>query len=153
MNTHIVRVNEKIERIALIYNLTVDEIIKINHHIQDWDHLIPGTKIRLPEIPEIVQTELDNTEPFIEEYYPKIDIESLQTKIKQESVVNASQSMDNVTMDKIEEKVSTLEETTEAPKKPKPKVIYPTYPPYYMNGYYPPYYPNGYYRSTRKKKK
>ena len=61
--------------------------------------------------------------------------------------------MDNVTMDKIEEKVSTLEETTEAPKKPKPKVIYPTYPPYYMYGYYPPYYPNGYYRSTRKKKK
>ncbi|MCM1259776.1 MAG: LysM peptidoglycan-binding domain-containing protein [Prevotella sp.] len=153
MNTHIVRVNEKIERIALIYNLTIDEIIKINHHIQDWEHLIPGTKIRLPEIPEIVQTELDNTEPFIEEYYPKIDIESLQTKIKQESFVNVSQKTESATMDKKEEKTSPLEEVEEMPKKAKPKVIYPAYPPYYMNGYYPPYYPNGYYRSTRKKKK
>lgn len=153
MNTHIVRVNEKIERIALIYNLTVDEIIKINHHIQDWDHLIPGTKIRLPEIPEIVQTELDNTEPFIEEYYPKIDIESLQTKIKQESFENVSQNTESVSIDKKEEKTLTPEEIEEMPKKPKPKIIYPTYPPYYMNGYYPPYYPNGYYRSTRKKKK
>ena len=73
MNTHIVRVNEKIERIASIYNLSTEEIIKINHHIKDWNNLIPGTKLRLPEIPEIVQTELDNTEPFIEEYYPKLE--------------------------------------------------------------------------------
>ena len=29
MNTHIVRVNEKIERIASIYNLSTEEIIKI----------------------------------------------------------------------------------------------------------------------------
>ena len=66
-------VHEKIEKIASIYNLSTEEIIKINHHIKDWNNLIPGTKLRLPEIPEIVQTELDNTEPFIEEYYPKLE--------------------------------------------------------------------------------
>ena len=50
MNTHIVRVNEKIEKIASLYHLNIEEIIKMNKHIQDWDHLIPGTKIRLPNL-------------------------------------------------------------------------------------------------------
>ena len=46
LNSHIVRVNEKIERIANLYNLTVDEIKKINTHIRDWNNLLPGTKLR-----------------------------------------------------------------------------------------------------------
>ena len=50
MNTHIVRVNEKIEKIASIYNLSTEEIIKINHHIKDWNNLIPGTKLRFQKL-------------------------------------------------------------------------------------------------------
>ena len=93
MNTHIVRVNEKIEKIASLYHLNIEEIIKMNKHIQDWDHLIPGTKIRLPEISEMVQIELDNTEPFIEEYYPKIDVDTIKDNV-QEKEITVENSVD-----------------------------------------------------------
>ncbi len=152
MNTHIVRVDEKIEKIASIYNLTTDEIIKINHHIRDWDHLIPGTKLRLPEIPEIIQTELDNTEPFIEEYYPKIELnEYLQTHNEQEILSNVNQPLEQNLDDNASAKMPNNDATINKPKK------YPTYNPYYYNnmsnpyyGYHPNYYYN-YYQRLRKK--
>ena len=52
---------------------TVDEIKKINTHIRDWNNLLPGTKLRLPEISDMLNDEIDNVEPFIEEYYPRIE--------------------------------------------------------------------------------
>ena len=42
--------DEKIEKIALNYQLEVEEIKNVNKYIRDWDHLIPGTKLKLPEI-------------------------------------------------------------------------------------------------------
>ena len=72
MTFHIVRMDEKIERIALNYQLDIDEIKAHNKYIKDWDHLIPGTKLKLPEISIALNEELDNYEPFIEEYYPKL---------------------------------------------------------------------------------
>ena len=143
MNTHIVRVNEKIEKIASLYHLNIEEIIKMNKHIQDWDHLIPGTKIRLPEISEMVQIELDNTEPFIEEYYPKIDVDTIKDNVQEKEIT-------------VEEKLSTLYQLQT--KKPtinhstKPQHSY-LYPPYYPGGYYNPYYPYNYYRKSNRKRK
>jgi LysM repeat protein len=78
MNYHIVRTDEKISDIAQIYNLSVNEIESINAHIRSWDKLIPGTKLRLPAIPEQVRLEVDDTEPFIEDYYPKISVDQLK---------------------------------------------------------------------------
>ena len=72
MTFHIVRMDEKIEKIALSYQLDIDEIKANNKYIKDWNHLIPGTKLRLPEISNVLNDELDNYEPFIEEYYPKL---------------------------------------------------------------------------------
>lgn len=72
MNYHIVRTNEKIEDIAVIYNLDIDEIKQTNKHIRIWENLTPGLKIRLPEISESLALELDDIEPFIEDYYPKL---------------------------------------------------------------------------------
>ena len=74
MTFHIVRMNEKIDKIALNYQLDVDEIKAVNSYIKDWNHLIPGTKLRLPEISNMLNEEIDNYEPFIEEYYPKLSI-------------------------------------------------------------------------------
>ena len=71
MNYHIVRMNETIDKIALTYNLTVDEIKDINKHIRNWNNLTPGLKLNLPPIPEIVKDDLNDIEPFIEEYYPR----------------------------------------------------------------------------------
>lgn len=153
MNSHIVRVNEKIEKIALLYNLTVDEIIDCNQHIQDWSHLVPGTKLRLPEIPEIVRTELDNTEPFIEEYYPKIDVQTILEKNQKEQMHETNSLNINVVDKSTDEQMHEVvdiqpEEQSKNTKSTKPKNHY-TYPysPYY--GYYYPYYGNhGYYTNT-----
>lgn len=144
MNVHIVRVNEKIERIANIYNLTKEEIIKINHHIRDWDNLIPGTKLRLPEIPENVELELDNTEPFIEEYYPKIDINEINVKKEYVEIIPS-----------VEEQTEPVNTNVNKPIKKNNK------PPYYGNpygyygyyGYYQGYNPYGYYRKSKPKNK
>ncbi len=141
MNTHIVRVNEKIERIANIYNLTEDEIKKINTHILDWSHLVPGTKLRLPEIPEIVQTELDNTEPFIEEYYPKISSEELN---------KINESPYNVKEELVESPILHKQQNvTSSINKQKSHYYNPYYPSY---GYYNSEYYNKYIRGKNKKK-
>lgn len=139
MNYHIVRVNEKLEKIASIYNLMPNEIIDINHHIKDWNNLVPGTKLRLPEIPSIVEEELDNTEPFIEEYYPKI-----------EPTEFVKQTIDNTTLkEEIEDVPIESKKSSEVVKK------YPQYNPYMTPYPYYGYYYNPYYRNrklTRKKK-
>ena len=75
MRYHIVRTTDTIDRIASIYNMTIQEIKNSNEHISDWRKLIPGTKIRLPAIPDHVRDELEDTEPFIEDYYPKLKIQ------------------------------------------------------------------------------
>lgn len=74
MNYHIVRTNEKLENIASLYNYTVNEIKDLNRHITSWNNLIPGTRIKLPPIPDSIVEELNDTEPFIEDYYPRIDV-------------------------------------------------------------------------------
>lgn len=143
MNYHIVRVNEKIEKIASIYSLNISEIIDINHHIKDWSSLVPGTKLRLPEIPEIVEEELNNTEPFIEEYYPKIDPVSF---IKKEEIIQKENYIPDTSL--IVEQKEIKKEENQSTKKP---TYNPYYNPYYYYGYYPNYYNQ--YRSKKRKKK
>ncbi len=73
MIIHIIRPNETIYDVSKRYNLTVDEIKNANAHFRSWENLAPGAKIKLPEISEAVSEELDFIEPFIEDYYPKIE--------------------------------------------------------------------------------
>ena len=74
---HIIKPGDTIELIAKKYRLTIDEIISINPHFRSWEHLAPGAKLRLPEVSEVVKEELDSIEPFIEDYYPKINIDEI----------------------------------------------------------------------------
>lgn len=75
MIVHIVRPNETIEKISRQYNLSIDEIKSANAHFRSWEHLAPGAKIKLPEIPEHISDEIDLIEPFIEDYYPELTTE------------------------------------------------------------------------------
>jgi len=86
MNFHIVRTNETIEDIALLYNVDIEEIKESNKHIRIWDNLSPGLKIRLPEISESLATEIDDVEPFIEDYYPKLSPLYKEEKIEDEVI-------------------------------------------------------------------
>lgn len=72
MKFHIVRNKETLEDILFIYNLTKDELIEQNKHIRVWDKLIPGTKLKIPPIPDAVDLEVSDIEPFVEDYYPSL---------------------------------------------------------------------------------
>ena len=137
MTFHIVRMDEKIEKIALSYQLDIDEIKSYNKYIKDWNHLIPGTKLRLPEISNVLNEELDNYEPFIEEYYPKLS----------NNYNNFVQKDENVEMVYNEVKLNSTNEIINEPNKvitqslvlPKNNAYYP-YQNFYFNYPYNPYY-------------
>lgn len=145
MDYHVVRMNEKIDQIALTYNLSIDEIKSNNQHIRDWEHLIAGTRINLPPIPNALSDEINDVEPFIEEYYPKImsDFDNNES-LKQDVVENEQIEKNN------DEKV--VKSTTEKPKLSGYHHHYKQTP--FYNGYYPlypPYYP--YYTSYGRRKR
>lgn len=135
MNYHIVRTNETIEKIALLYNLSVTEIKSINQHITAWHNLIPGTKLRLPEIPENVSLELSDVEPFIEDYYPKITKEPPVNPEEPKEVPRTPDEAETIPVSA----ESQGDQAAEPPKQNGP--IYQPY--YYPYGYYP--YPYAYY--------
>ncbi|HHU55183.1 MAG TPA: LysM peptidoglycan-binding domain-containing protein [Acholeplasmataceae bacterium] len=76
MKFHIVRNGETLSQIAFAYNLEEEELKKENKHIRYWDKLIPGTKLKIPVIPEAVDQDVEAMEPFIENYYPKLNLGS-----------------------------------------------------------------------------
>lgn len=135
MTFHIVRMDEKIEKIALNYQLDIDEIKEYNKYIKDWNHLIPGTKLRLPEISNVLNEELDNYEPFIEEYYPKLsnnysNYSSVDNDVEMVSTVAENNDT------KQDKNVKQVEQTLVLPKS---NTYYP-YQNYYFNYPYNPYY-------------
>ena len=101
MNFHIVRTNETIEDIALLYNVDIEEIKENNKHIRIWDNLSPGLKIRLPEISESLATEIDDVEPFIEDYYPKLSPLYKEEKIGEEVIPVAVEKKEQSEKDNI----------------------------------------------------
>lgn len=144
MTFHIVRMDEKIEKIALNYQLDIEEIKSYNKYIKDWNHLIPGTKLRLPEISNTLNEELDNYEPFIEEYYPKLS----------NNYSNYSESSDNVEMvnNEINEKNENSDKTVKKVEQtlvlPKSNSYYP-----YQNYYFGTPYNSYYYQTINRNKR
>jgi len=120
---HIIKPGETIKLIANKYNLTENEIIRINPHFRSWENLAPGAKLRIPELSESVLDEIDEIEPFIEDYYPKINLEEILQKVNKEPEQNEeSKNMIN-----------------EKPKKMVNKINSYYYYPYYPYYNYMPY--------------
>lgn len=98
MKFHIVQMNETIDEILFLYNLSKDELIEENRHIKKWDRLIPGTKLKIPIITDTIDNEVMEMEPFIEDYYPKLKQENFDDSINvseipavnEEKIVNQS---------------------------------------------------------------
>lgn len=143
MGQHIVRMNETIDKIVLTYNLTIEEIKNINQHIRSWDNLVAGTKLNLPSIPEIVKDDLNDVEPFIEDYYPKLlnlnGITSNEENVIKTDVKISQEEKNNEEIGQIPQEVNeTKVKEVNSLKKPiYYNGYYPPYPPYYP--YYPPY--------------
>jgi hypothetical protein len=75
MKFHIVGNGENVDDILKGYDLSLDELKNENKHIRLWDKLIPGTKLKIPILSENLVEDINEIEPFIEDYYPKIKIE------------------------------------------------------------------------------
>lgn len=143
MNYHIVRTNERVTDIADAYSLSAEEIKSINHHIRSWEKLIPGTKLKLPAISEQIRIELDDNEPFIEDYYPKIAVDELKATGINPSISSTTEELPIEKETQEAKEVPAAKPKTPAVKSatPYPRPLYPYYP--YYNPYYPYYvYPN-----------
>lgn len=141
MKFHIVRNKETLDDILYIYNLTKDELVEQNKHIRVWDKLIPGTKLKIPSIPDAVELEVSDIEPFVEDYYPKITDDISNPVVKMEDELKKIEDIDivnnmdetNVSKEdiveetkplssKIYEDYDDIKKVTEVPKVAKPQV-------------------------------
>lgn len=84
MFIHIVHQNENIHLIADRYRVSVNDIMAINRHITDFNHLTVGMKIKIPLLNDEVLDILEETEPFVEDYYQKNEIEESKDDLKNE---------------------------------------------------------------------
>lgn len=107
---HIVRSGENIHKILDHYGILRNELISENRHITDFSNLKPGTKLKIPVISNQVIEALEETEPFVEEYYPKAKELTKDEFIKEKKE------------EEIIEEIRTNEETIPSNSKPnKPK--------------------------------
>ena len=97
MIEHIVRMNERIENILDIYQISLEEMKNNNSHITDFNNLKCGMKLLIPYLSKNVEQILESTEGFVQKYYPKISevleesnevvkIDNVNTEIKDQSV-------------------------------------------------------------------
>ena len=75
MKFHIVGNGESVDDILNGYDITIDELKNENKHIRIWEYLIPGTKLKIPVLTESIIENINEIEPFIEDYYPKLKIQ------------------------------------------------------------------------------
>lgn len=157
MKFHIIRTGETLSQIAFAYNLDEEELKKENKHIRYWDKLIPGTKLKIPVIPEAVDQDISEMEPFLEDYYPKLnlsteDIDQNYYEISpkeeiyaEESEEEEKQEQPKIQQTKAEQIITKKEEPKESDGKEtileSRPVIVPYYPLYYQYpGYFYPQY-------------
>ena len=149
MKFHIVGNGESINDILDGYDISFDELKNENKHIRIWNNLIPGTKLKIPVLTETIIEEINEVEPFIEDYYPKIKVEEEQYSIIEEELAQSSESLNddnddvlfenNTTEEQIEKnmenKVEEIKEENKVRSYVQPVLVRYVYPQQY---YYPP---------------
>ncbi len=120
MLEHIVKNGESIYDILNMYHLELEELVNTNLHITDFNNLASGMKIKIPLLNNEVEQILDNTESFVQKYYPKIS-EVITAK---EEAFKPVEEEPNLTDSKNLEEVSKVEPIS---RKAYPGIIPPTY--------------------------
>lgn len=165
MKFHIVGNGESIKDILDGYEITIEELKNENKHIRNWNYLIPGTKLKIPVLTEALVEELNEIEPFIEDYYPKIKLpeeeyslideqqyfeeivdanENNEVKEQEENIVEENEKLINeiqeVNEEQIEKQIESIsQENKNINRNETPILIRYVYPQqYYYNGYYRP---------------
>lgn len=169
MKFHIVRSGETLEKIMFMYEVTEDELKEVNKHIKNFRTLIPGSKLKIPTITENIDESIMEMEPFVEDYYPKNDIEETKEVSlieeeqaeevleiveendfekdvsKQNDLIDEKKEIDitKITQEKVDnqnERIKQNQEKKEKPEKASTKHKLNYYPYYYYNPYYGRYF-------------
>jgi len=132
MKFHIVQVNEKVQDISRKYSVSLEEIVKLNRHINHIDNVVPGMKIRLPILSDEVSDELKDNFLDIEKYYPKID-DFKDVKVSKKNSEDDIYEVEDIEEIPINEHVEMDQNTQNMQN------IYPfqQQPQYYVNQYNP----------------
>ncbi|MDE7264401.1 MAG: LysM peptidoglycan-binding domain-containing protein [Anaeroplasmataceae bacterium] len=126
MLEHIVKNGEVIQDILNMYHIELDELMSYNLHITDFYNLASGMKIKIPLLHNEVEQILENTESFVQKYYPKVH-----------DLFEEKKELSKTEM-RVEEIIE--EDKEEAPShSPKPLKVEPKGKPY--PGILPPKYP------------
>lgn len=73
MLEHIVKNGESIYDILNMYHLDIETLKGYNLHITDLYNLASGIKIKIPLISNEIEQILENTESFVQKYYPIVE--------------------------------------------------------------------------------
>ena len=98
MFIHIVKENETINQILQSYSVTKNELISLNMHITNWNKLITGTKIKIPMINNNTQEILEETEPFVQEYY-ETNLYKNKTENKEEKIIYEAKKDEDINIE------------------------------------------------------
>lgn len=77
MKIHIVQRNDTFESIANKYDVSVQDLIGMNTHINQLAGLVPGLKVK---VPESSRKEEANVAQHIQKYYPNLDMSPVELK-------------------------------------------------------------------------
>lgn len=80
---HIVRSGETIRGIADNYQCEISDITSNNLHITDFKNLKAGMKLRIPFLSKPIMDTLEETESFIQDYYPDLKGEFKKEKFEE----------------------------------------------------------------------
>ena len=77
MKIHIVQRNDTFQSIAEKYNVSVQDLIGMNTHINHLTGLVPGLKVK---VPSPARKEESNVAQHIQKYYPNLDTSPIELK-------------------------------------------------------------------------
>ncbi len=66
------------------YQCEISDITSNNLHITDFKNLKAGMKLKIPFLTKPIVEVLEETESFISDYYPTLNAEFKETKVKDE---------------------------------------------------------------------
>ncbi len=87
MLIHIVKTGETVDKISDSYRILKSDLISNNLHITDFSHLKSGTKLKIPLISKDIIESLEESEAFIDDYYPSFEKFLDNNKFEKEEVI------------------------------------------------------------------
>ncbi len=135
MLIHIVKTGETIDKITDSYRILKSDLISNNLHITDFSHLKSGMKLKIPLICKDSMETLEETEAFIDDYYPSFEkflsnnesvIEQDVIEVKEEIKVEQPITHENIEEVKVHKETTTVNNENKI-EKPYNNNVYSNY--------------------------